>query len=103
MLDAGTQRYAIYSGTERTPEWIGEIHFAKHDIINKGKEENEANAKLIAAAPELLAALQSLMGLAEHGIDVCVRNSRPEEQGKHREDLMLLITRAQEAIKSATE
>jgi hypothetical protein len=64
------------------------------------KVPNEHDAKLIAASPVLLEALQELLVLAESGYQANVKNKHSEEFLK--EDRTLLM-KAREAIKLATE
>jgi len=45
-----------------------EIIFCAHNTRSGSTEEKEANARLIAAAPELLAACQRLLALASEGV-----------------------------------
>lgn len=65
-------------------------------------DPDHPNAKLLKAAPDLLKALQDIIRLAEHGIEPCVNNSRPEDRPGHRDGLQSLVDFAAEAIKKAT-
>lgn len=71
---------------ENSPLWNFNPHIA--DILfGRTNEEREANAKLIAAAPELLDALQTVYNWAQNG---------------NQQDL-IVFQQALSAIKSATE
>lgn len=77
---------------ETFPNWSHENKVAS----NKRIEEAESNAKLIAAAPELLEALKSLYEFAElYGVGSYPKASHEDWSG--------YLESAQNAIKKATE
>ena len=49
----------IYSGPDTTAAWVARVFDASND--ETGDDETEANARLIAAAPDLLAALEAML------------------------------------------
>jgi hypothetical protein len=65
--------------TPQEPFWIGAEHpvcgFVSHAVVRSGCTESdelgdlEANARLIAAAPDLLAALQGVLRVADRATD----------------------------------
>lgn len=100
----------IYSNGEgKVCEFRGLSHST--ELMDEHGPEYQANALFIVEAcnnyyklkeqnEKLKEALSSLIRLSEYGVDVCANNSRPEERSRHSEDLMLLITKASEALKS---
>ena len=62
-----TGGFVVYSGTGKDNKTVVRLPYGNIVPCPKTKEyfENEANAKLIAAAPELLEALQDVKGILE--------------------------------------
>jgi len=59
-VDAGDYKYHIYYSREQSDHYFV-------DVDGNDDDEAKANARLIAAAPELLAALKALLFNAQHG------------------------------------
>jgi hypothetical protein len=59
-VDAGDYKYHIYYSREQSDHYFVEVDGDDDD-------EAKANARLIAAAPDLLAALKALLFNAQHG------------------------------------
>lgn len=61
----------------------------------------EFDRALIAAAPDLLDALEGLLQLAEAGIPALVARSHPEEQSGHEDGYIAMLDAARAAIAAA--
>lgn len=72
------------------------------DVCNTGAErwrdEEVANARLIAAAPELLEALQLIIGMAEDGYKLHIKNGSHQEFLSEDRDALI---KANQVIKKA--
>lgn len=85
------QGYIHDNGYEPDPRLDGEIEKAK----------GATPGNILAAAPELLEALKSLLPLAENGIPALLENSHPEERPGHHDGLLAVIDTARAAIAKA--
>jgi hypothetical protein len=91
--EGGADTAVWTSHDPHTAKSICECHFETHANMMRGETgchqlEAEANAKLIAAAPELLSELRDLVAFHDHGDD---------------EALVHTLARARAAIAKATE
>lgn len=75
---------------------IARIPWISQTDVDNGSEEDSANAKLIAAAPDLLEALDSVMTALSPAFNFDFEMSRHEEGYEY-------IDKALKAIKKATE
>lgn len=92
-------RTIVIEGKSRN---LSEVAFITTGSMSDDVEE--ANAKLIAAAPELLTSLDLMIRIAEYGVESCSSNSRPgEDREKHKANLLSWIETAKTVIKKATE
>jgi hypothetical protein len=94
---------------QHTPgPWVADMHFATRNggrtwvpvlrpgndpvpiavvhvsVDGYGREESEANARLIAAAPDLLAALHGMIGLVQLIVPTLPKEQREAVEGNHR-------------------
>lgn len=60
-LSYAREVYTLYTGTEVMPKWFADIQF-----LHKESAEGEANARLIAAAPDMYDMLYVLLNFAEY-------------------------------------
>lgn len=67
----------------------------------KERDELVAALRERAAAPDLLAALEGLLPLAEAGIPALVARSHPEEQSGHEDGCIAMLDAARAAIAAA--
>lgn len=70
-------------------------------VGDKHRVALEAEKRLIAAAPDLLAACETLTPLVERAFDFLLRNSHPEERDGHADGLEAMISEARAAIAKA--
>ena len=77
----------------------GRMHVA---FVNGKAGEQEANAALIAAAPDLLAALRALLPLAERGRASVLSESSDEERPGHADGFDATLEAARAALARAT-
>lgn len=72
----------------------GDITFEQRHIFGKTYEELDANARLIAAAPELLSQIERLVWVIEH-LDPKVHSTRVVEEYNKSKALIIKAKRAQ--------
>lgn len=81
-----------------------ELKEGMNEVIGWRNKVMEMNAELKSINEELIKALEGVLRLAEHGVDVCANNSRPEERDGHKDGLLAMIEQAKQALsKSKTE
>jgi hypothetical protein len=69
-LDEDTNKFSVYRDRGRgVGEWVAEVHGTKGCF--------QANARLIAAAPDLLSELQALVNAVDGYIEAAIRDGEP--------------------------